>query len=81
MVPCALPCCAAETLLCPPHPARILRCRGDQAGAAEVACFGDAALYSSARRHASPLAVATSSTRLGRQQMVATLLSNDQVSE
>jgi hypothetical protein len=59
---------------------RIFRCRGDRATAADVACFGDTSLYSSARRHASPLAVAASNTRLGRQQMLATLLSNDQAS-
>lgn len=56
-----------------------LRVRGDQAAAADVGCLADAALYS-ARRHSAPLAVACSGARLGGQQMLAALLSNDQAS-
>lgn len=44
-----------------------------------MGCLADAALYS-ARRHAAPLAVATSGARLGGEQMMAALLSNDQAS-
>jgi hypothetical protein len=79
--PCLLLLCSSKpTLPASPILCRTFCCRGDQATAAEVACFGHPALYSSARRHASPLAVAASNTRLGRQQMLATLLSNDQAS-
>lgn len=62
-----------------PSPYAVLACRGDQAAAADVSGLADAALFSSRPRHASPLAVAASSSRLGGQQMLATLLSNDQV--
>ncbi len=56
-------------------------CRGDQASAADVSELADAALFSSTSRHAAPLAVAASGSRMGGQQMLATLLSNDQVCE
>lgn len=59
----------------------LLVLRGDQAAAADAGCFADAALYSSnQRRLAVPLALAASGARLGGQQMLATLLSNDQAS-
>ncbi|PRW58318.1 tubulin delta chain-like [Chlorella sorokiniana] len=58
--------------------ASLLVLRGDQASTADVSEMADAALFSSHGRHASRLAVATSSSRMAGQQMLATLLSNDQ---
>lgn len=56
-------------------------CRGDGARSADAATFADPALYiSGSGSGAAPLAVAASSARMGKQQMLATLLSNDQAS-
>lgn len=59
--------------------ASLLVLRGPGAAAADLAPFGDASLFNSAQRHPRQLAVAASDTRLGGQQMLGALLSNDQV--